>query len=397
MHTQEKLEANIWKYGLYLVTNKRIFAAILGAFYLTIPGVTPTILGVIMLAGSLSSFAFEIPSGYLSDKMGHKNAIIFSRLLVLTSTLLFLFADSITFLVLAGVFMSAGHSFLSGTGSAFMHETLRALGRESEYTKIMGKVSSLGFAIPVLLTAAVPFLINISYKLPFVVGLILDVIGLVVAISLTKPNTKPVEIAEINSKNLFQVLRESAQLNLLPVALVSGILGGMLFVAGGFRAPYQTLLEIPVIWFGVFHGIGRILASLMLAYSDVIRDLFPFKRFYSAQILLYTFLLSSLFVIESVPYVVTVFILLNAFQWGLGQVDSGYQLDLVRTHSHKATLLSISSQFDHMTAIVFGVLIGVVIEYTTYQTGFLVMATALLVILVPLTMRIRAPRPTSAV
>jgi hypothetical protein len=295
------------------------------------------------------------------------------------------------------VFMSAGQSFLSGTGSAFMHETLRALGREDEYTKIMGKVSSLGFAIPVLLTAAVPFLVSISYKLPFAVGLILDVIGLVVAISLTKPNTKPVEIAEINTKNLFQVLRESAQLNLLPVALVSGILGGMLFVAGGFRAPYQTLLEVPVIWFGVFHGIGRMLASLMLAYSDVIRSVFPFKRFYIAQMLLFTFLLASLFVIESVPYVVTVFILLNAFQWGLGQVDSGYQLDLVRSHSHKATLLSISSQFDYMTAIVFGVLIGVVIEYTTYQTGFLVMATALLLILVPLTMRIRAPKSTPAI
>ncbi len=388
------LEANVWKYGLYLVTNKRIFAAILGAFYLTIPDVTPKILGVIMIAGSLSAFIFEIPSGYLSDKMGHKEALVVSRVIMLCSTLLFLFADSISFLILAGVFMSASQAFFSGTGSAFMHETLRALKREGEYTKVMGKLSSAGFAIPVLLTAAVPFLIELSYKMPFVVGLVLDIVGLITALSFTKPHVTAVEIAEIKAKNLFHVLRESRQLNLLPVALTSGIISGTLFVMGGFRAPYQTLLDVPVIWYGVFHGIGRLLASLMLAYSDVIRNTFPFRRFYISQMILFSFLILSLYFLESSVYVVSIFILLNAFQWGLGQVDLGYQLDLVRSHSHKATLLSISSQFDHITAIIYGLVLGMVIEYTSYQTGFLVMGIALLAMLLPLLINIRAPRAT---
>ncbi len=384
MSSQASLEANIWKYGLYLVTNKRIFAAILGAFYLTIPEVTPKILGYIMLAGSLSGFIFEIPSGYISDKIGHKEALILSRVLTLISTLLFLFANSITFLIVAGIFMSAGHAFLSGTGSAFMHETLRSLGRDKEYTNIMGKVSSYGFAIPVILTALVPFFVAISYKLPFVIGLILDSIGLIVACSLTKPKAEiRVEQNEVNTKNIVTVLKESYTLRLLPIALVSGVVTGMLAVVGGFRAPFQTVLSVPVIWFGVFHSIGRLLSSLMLAHSSTIQKWFPLRRFYIAQTILLGLLVGSLYFVEWNVYIVGVFILLNAFQWGLTQVDTGYQLSLIGDHSHKATLLSISSQFDHITAIIFGVGIGYVVEYTSYETGFLVMSIIFFAVLTP--------------
>jgi len=69
---QKLLQGNIWKYTLLLIANKRIFVAILGAYYLTIPDVNAAGIGIILLAGSLAGFVFEIPSGYVSDKIGHK-------------------------------------------------------------------------------------------------------------------------------------------------------------------------------------------------------------------------------------------------------------------------------------------------------------------------------------
>src|SRR3989344_3349293 len=161
---QKLLQGNIWKYTLLLIANKRIFVAILGAYYLTIPDVTPEGIGIILLAGSLAGFIFEIPSGYVSDKIGHKTALVLSRLFMLVSTLFFLFASNIIFLILGGVFMSMAHAFHSGTGSAFMHETLRGLKREKEYAKVMGKISSIGFAIPIVFMVLTPFLVSISFK-----------------------------------------------------------------------------------------------------------------------------------------------------------------------------------------------------------------------------------------
>ena len=128
---EQKLHSNIWKYTLFLIANKRIFVAILGAYYLTIPDVTPESIGIILLVASLAGFIFEIPSGYVSDKIGHKTALVLSRLFMLASTLFFLFASNLGFLILGGVLMSMANAFHSGTGSAFMHETLQGLKREN--------------------------------------------------------------------------------------------------------------------------------------------------------------------------------------------------------------------------------------------------------------------------
>jgi len=268
---QKLLQGNIWKYTLLLIANKRIFVAILGAYYLTIPDVNAAGVGIILLAGSLAGFVFEIPSGYVSDKIGHKQALVISRIVILLSTILFLVANNIIFLILAGIALSTGIAFHSGTGSAFMHETLRGLQREKDYASVMGKISSIGFAVPIVFMVLVPFLVSISFKLPFAIALIVDLVGLFAAISLVTPPVPQEEIKEIGVTNFRQVLREGYHLNFFTFALFSGIIGGVLFGVGGFRAPYQTFLEIPVIWYGVFFGIGRAFASLMLAYSGRIR------------------------------------------------------------------------------------------------------------------------------
>lgn len=318
-HSQETaLEKNIWKYTLLLIANKRVFVAILGAYYLTIPGVDARWIGIILFASTIAGFLFEIPSGYVSDKLGHKQALVISRVLMVLSTVFFLLTDNIPLLLIAGILMSISQAFHSGTGSAFMHETLRALDKEEEYAKIMGKASSIGFAVPIIFMVLVPFLVGVSYKAPFAVALVVDLVGLFAALSLMKPPVTQEHIDEVNATNFRQVMQEGHRLHFFRYAFFSGIVGGVLFAVGGFRAPYQTLLEIPVIWFGVLFGIGRALASLMLAYSGKIRVFVKDRHtLYRYKLILYHSFL--------------------AFGISLYMVDSGE-----RFHSHQC--LSLGSQ-----------------------------------------------------
>lgn len=381
---EKNLQNNIWKYALLLIANKRIFVAILGAYYLTIPDVTPKIIGIILLAGSLSGFIFEIPSGYMSDKIGHKQALVTSRVLMLLSTIFFLIGGNITFLILGAIFLSASAAFHSGTGSAFMHETLQGLKREHEYAKVMGKISSIGFAVPIIFMVLVPFLVSVSYKTPFLIALVIDVIGLLAAISLVVPPVPQKHIEEIGATNFKQVLQEGYRLNYFSVALFSGIVSGTLFSIGGFRAPYQTFLEIPVIWFGVFFGIGRAFASLMLAYSGKLKKYFTLPSFYGFQLVIYTILILVLGIISSWWVVVTAFIIINAFQWGLSKIDEGYQLDIIKSSKFKATLLSTGSQIDQAVSAISSFGVGFIIERVSYQYGFLYSGIIFLIILFPL-------------
>lgn len=394
MSMSAALQSNIWKYTVLLVTNKRVFVAILGVYYLTIPGVTPFWIGMFLLAGNGASFIFDIPSSYIADKIGHKDALVLSRGIIFLSTFFFLFATNVWWLVVGSVLMSMGFAFLSGVGSAFMHETLRSLGRADEFTAITGKASSIGFFIPAVMAAIVPFSVGISYKIPFIIMLCFDVIGFIVTLSLVRPAVSPEHVAEVSETKFFEVVRQGLALRFFRIATFSGIVGALIYAVDGFRGPYQLLLGVPVIWFGIFFGTGRALAALMLAYSGTIHrmvgDVYSFQRM---QIVVYGVLLLILGLITNPWIVVVVFILDNALKYGLSQVDTGYQLDVIRDHKFKATLLSAGNQIQNVISMCAVAAIGISIERFGYQYAFLVFAIVFLAIQIPLYFYIYYNRP----
>lgn len=388
------LESNIWKYTVLLVTNKRVFIAILGVYYLTIPGVTTFWIGIFLLAGNGAKFIFDIPSSYLADKIGHKEAIILSRVSLILSNIVFLFASNIWWLIISSILLSIGFAFLSGVGNAFMHETLRGLGREREYRTVMGKASAIGFALPALMAALVPFFVSVSYKIPFFVALILDIIGFLAANALVRPSVEPDRVAKIRETSFAQVMRQGFALRFFRIALFSGVVSALLDGVDGFRAPYQLFLHVPVIWFGIFFGAGRVLASLMLAYSGkihmIVGNVYSYQR---AQIIVYGILLLLAGLVSNPWVVVVVFVLDNGLQYGMSQIDTGYLLDIIHVNKFKATLLSVSNQIENVLSMIVVVTIGASIQEFGYQYSFIMLAGVFFLLLVPMHAFITLNRP----
>jgi MFS family permease len=383
----KKLESNIWKYAIASVANKRIFVAILGAYYLTIPGVNAQVIGIITLCASIASFLFEIPSGYVSDKIGHKQALIISRIGTLLSSVCFVFADNVFLLIAASVLLSLGAAFNSGTASAFMHDTLRALGRDKDYSSVMGKISSIGFGVPIALTVFIPFFVGISYKIPFIVMGIVDVIGLIAILSLTKPPVIEMNIEEIQASNFKEVFKEAYRLNYFTIATFSGIISAALLGISAFRAPFQLDLGISVVLFGVFIGIGRALASFILIFSNRIEKYFNMASFYRFQYLLHTLLIIGIATTRNTYVVVALLIINSGFHWGLSKIDEGYQLQIIKGSKFKATILSIGSQIESALTAGVGFTLGWVIQKSSYATGFLYLGLATGVLLTILHVR----------
>ncbi len=78
------------------------------------------------------------------------------------------------------------------------------------------------------------------------------------------------------------------------------------------------------------------------------------------------------------------FLISNAFNWGLSQIDSGYMLDTIRQSKFKATLLSVSSQIDSLFGAAAAYGMGLAITYLSYRGGFLIMALVYVVIGIPI-------------
>jgi len=145
---------------------------------------------------------------------------------------------------------------------------------------------------------------------------------------------------------------------------------------------------VPVVWFGVFFGIGRTLASLLLAYSGKIRAITTIYSFYKFQLILYAILILILATVPTWWIVVIAFIVINAFQWGLSKVTNSYMMDIISSSKFKATLLSTRTQIENVVGAVASFGIGLAIEKLSYQSGFLYLGFAFLIILIPLYLHI---------
>jgi len=130
MHKQ--LESNIWKYFLLILTNRRNYIPILSIYFLSLPSATAKQIGFYTGIGWVIGFLLEIPSGYISDRFGHKNTLILAKCFMLISTLFFVFSSSLIHFILGSSFIALGFAFTSGTASAFLHNTLVGLKKRRE-------------------------------------------------------------------------------------------------------------------------------------------------------------------------------------------------------------------------------------------------------------------------
>jgi hypothetical protein len=81
---------------------------------------------------------------------------------------------------------------------------------------------------------------------------------------------------------------------------------------------------------------------------------------------------------------VIVLLLDNGLQYGLGQIDTGYLLDIIRDSRFKATLLSTSNQIESLLSMVVVVSMGYAIEVFGYQHSFAVLAGLFFLVVAPL-------------
>ncbi|MGV8168423.1 MAG: MFS transporter [Candidatus Nanoarchaeia archaeon] len=378
---RRKLNSNIWKYFIYNLTQRRNFMPILGIYFLTLPDATLRMIGLYTSLGYLASFFLEIPSGYFSDRFGHRKTLVLAKFLMVCSTFMFVIGRSFPYFLVGSILMSAAWAFDSGTKQAFMHNTLIALKKEKNYVKIMGKMSANIAFFSALLIILLPFLTSVNMIFPFLVILAVDFIGLFFTLSLAEP-VKRVYSDKISLKTLKKFIAKSRKSSFYITSLFMGLIGGFLVAGTTFKEVYLQSLGMPVILAGFAAGLSRIIWFVIGNHAHIISDNISFRKLMLIEMILFP-IFFILFVLTSSIYVlILLFALAYGYYWARRQIEDYYFLHSYKfDKNYKATMFSIKEQISSVINFVAAFIIGFIMNIS-YQLGYAVLGISLFLFLI---------------
>jgi len=256
------IASNIWK--LYVIKASKwmaLFMPIIWLFYEE-NGLTITDLFVIQAIYSVTIALIEIPSGYVADVFGRKNSMIigtfFGFLGILTYSLSFGFDG----FLLAALCLGVGQSFISGSDTALMYDSLVELNRSDDFIRLEGRTISMGNLAEATAFIIGGFLAQISLRTPFYYQVGIALIGFVIALLLVEPKVHRLEEGKSKPwKNIKKIIHYAIIENAILRAYIfySAIIGAATLTMAWFAQPYLKALGIGVVYFGLI-GAGLNLA-----------------------------------------------------------------------------------------------------------------------------------------
>ena len=184
-----RYQANIRKFYLFqFLLNLQLWWPIWVIYLMEERGFTLGQVTLLDIPFWLSIIALQIPAAAIADRWGRKPTLIAAACALTVAVTLFGLASSFPVILVSYLIWGIGFALLFGTESAFLYDTLKALGREDDYARVYGRAWGLLTAaalVGTLLGAPVAAATNLS--LPIVLSGGLAFLAVLVAATFTEP------------------------------------------------------------------------------------------------------------------------------------------------------------------------------------------------------------------
>jgi MFS family permease len=365
------IESNIWK--LYVIQALRWFLLIMPIVVLFFQDNGLSMKEVLLLQSifSIGVVLFEVPSGYFSDVVGRKTSIIIGSVLATIGFSVYIVSYSFIGFLIAELTLGLGASFISGTDSALLYDTLAISNREKDYPKIEGRLSSISNFSEAIASFLGGFIALISLRTPFYIETFLVFLTIPVAFTLIEPPKQKNENKQGAIKEIVKIVKYSIHehYEIKWLIFYSGFIGASTLTMVWFIQPYFTLVELPLAYFGVVWGILNISVGIFSLYAYKI-ELLVGKKVALISLIFIAFMgYIFLGIFDSLWGIL--FIFLFYFVRGVsGPILKNYVNQLISSDM-RATVLSVKNLFTRLVFAIVGPFIGWVTDVYSLQAALL--------------------------
>ena len=378
------LKGNIRKLYAFSVLKMTLFPmAVITLFWKDQIGLSLTEILLLQAIFSVACILMEYPSGYLSDRIGYRSALILACLLAIAGWSFYTIATSFSGVLLAEIILGGAWAFISGSDTALLFETLRARGLEGSYARFDGRMTgaaqtgeAAGALFAGVMYAAWPLM-------PFIFQIGIWTICLILCISMVEP---PQEGETAIHSHLAEALRTCRYAfldnrHIRATILFGALLGLASFYTVWLIQPYMQETGVPLAWFGPAWAGANLTVALFSLISHRLHSGFG-----------------------PVGMVVLFIVLIVAGYAGLGLTATvgsflfyylltamrGLQGPLMRNHlqragqrSNRASILSLHSLCFRVLFVATGPLVGMAADHLGLRPTFIVLTMAFTALLLP--------------
>ncbi len=313
----------------------------------------------------------EIPTGYIADRWGRKPTLIVGAALRLLGIALYCTGMNFWAFLIAELAMGAGQSFLSGTFDAYAYDVLLEAGRTKEYRRVIGMSRFYLFTAEGIASLIGGYLVTIHLRLPFLATLLPLAAATLIALFIREPRRHKL-IGGRHLKQMWQISMDSLvrHPSIRMIIILNAILGTLGLSLFWFTQPYQTMLGVPLVWFGVIHAIVVISGAIASKYLHTMERLMDDRLF---LLLIAVVMVGGFLLLGSVPSlpVLLVFPLVR-IGWAFAVPLTSDMINRMTDSSVRATVLSAKAFGQRLLFALIAPLLGYMADVYSLQTALMI-------------------------
>ena len=177
------------RYYAYMAASSLGFFVPVWVVFLELQGLTFTQITTLDALFFAAIVVAEVPTGYLGDRIGRRNALVVSSLVLGVAAAAFGFADSFETFLADYLLWAVAQTFRSGNDSAWLYDTLASYGDAADFAAVRGRGFAVQLGVAAVTAVAGGYLFEVDPALPFLVTGATNVLA--AAVVATLPEAKP--------------------------------------------------------------------------------------------------------------------------------------------------------------------------------------------------------------
>lgn len=357
----------VLKYYLYAATRSHGFVIPVVVEYLLQSGLSFTQVGTTEAVFMAGWTLGEVPTGYVSDRIGRRNALVVSKVLTMAALLTLGFGRTFEAFVAGYAVWSLGVTFRSGAGSAWLYEALETRLDTDKYTRVRGRGSAVQLSVTAVASVLGGWLAAMDWLYPFLANAALVAVGIPVLLALPAVGRDAEEATPGAGEVLSVVRRQFTVPPLRGFVIYMALFFALTSVVETFVQPVSTDLGVPVAALGwLYAGFSLVAAGAGYVAGDVREQVGERTWFVAAPLGLALLLVATPFVpLLALP----IFFVLRGTRSLTATLRGQYLNDHIGSGG-RATVLSAASMVFALAAAVSRQVGGVVADLTAPLTMF---------------------------